>query len=238
MDLYVEVFPNTKLLGQMANNKMLHYIGAKRPIGWRADGTGSPKHMNEIFPPRVAEQKIEFWKTAPISFESYWWISEWKRQGWDLDFIISKTLEWHISSFNTKSFPIPYDWQDKIENWIKKMGYRLAITSWTAEDQVSDKYNVTFDIQNLGVAPMYNKLPFKVLFKNGDKVFEKVTDINVCKWLPGNYTENLEIDLSGIPAGEYQVEVLIGGGEYPVVKMAIDAKKDGDAYVMSNVTIR
>lgn len=41
-------------------------------IGWRADGTGSPKHMLEIFPPRIAEQKIEFWKTVPISFESYW----------------------------------------------------------------------------------------------------------------------------------------------------------------------
>ena len=240
MDLYVEVFPNTKLLGQMANNKMLHYIGEKRPIGWRADGTGSPKHMNEIFPPRIADQKIEFWKTAPISFESYWWISEWKRQGWDIDHIIAKTLEWHISSFNTKSFPIPYEWQDKIENWIKKMGYRLAITSWTADTEVqsSDKYNATFEIENLGVAPMYNKLPFKVLFKNGDKVFEKVTDIDVCKWLPGKYTESISVDLDKIPAGDYQVEVLIGGGEYPVVKMATDAKKDGDAYVMASVTVK
>ena len=99
MDIYVRVFPNTKLYGQLANPAMLHYIGAKRPIGWRADGTGSPKHMNELFPPRIAQLPSEHWKKAPVSFESYWWIIEWYRQGWDIDGIIEKTLSWHVSTW-------------------------------------------------------------------------------------------------------------------------------------------
>ena len=105
MDIYVKVFANTKLVGQFANDDLLNYIGEKRAIGWRADGTGSPRHMNELFPVFFKRLKKEFWKTGPVSFESYWWISEWKRQGWDIDAIIEQTLEWHVSTFNTKSFP-------------------------------------------------------------------------------------------------------------------------------------
>lgn len=71
MDIYVRVFPNTKLIGQFVNVPMLNYISEKRPIGWRADGTGSPKHMNEIFPARFPLIKNDLWKTAPVSFESY-----------------------------------------------------------------------------------------------------------------------------------------------------------------------
>ena len=108
MDIYVKVFPNTKLIGQFINAELMNYIGEKRAIGWRADGLGYPKIMNDIYPVRFRLLEKDFWKTAPVSFESYWWISEWYRQGWDIDAIIEKTLEWHISTFNTKSFPIQY----------------------------------------------------------------------------------------------------------------------------------
>lgn len=70
MDIYVRVFPNTKLIGQFANVNMLNYISEKRTIGWRADGTGSPKHMNEIFPARFPLLKKEFWKTAPCPLKA------------------------------------------------------------------------------------------------------------------------------------------------------------------------
>ena len=60
---------------------------------------------------------LTHWMIAPVSFESYWWISEWYRQGWDIDGIIEKTLSWHVSTFNTKSFPIQYELKEKIEYW-------------------------------------------------------------------------------------------------------------------------
>ena len=241
MDIYVKVFPNTKLLGQMANNKMLHYIGEKRPIGWRADGTGSPKHMHEIFPPRIKEQKIEFWKTAPISFESYWWISEWKRQGWDIDYIIEKTLEWHISTFNTKSFPIPYEWQDKIDNWIKRMGYRFAITELSLEDSVGngEDLEIDFTMANLGVAPIYNKLDFNLIHKNESDEYVINTNVDILKWFPGDNKESLTVTIPNqVKAGEYDLYVKIGGGDKPTVKLAMDVETYQDAHKLTTITVK
>lgn len=239
MDIYVRIFPNTKLLGQMSNPFLLHYIGEKRPIGWRADGTGSPKHMNELFPPRIAEQKIEFWKTAPISFESYWWISEWKRQGWDIDAIIEKTLEWHISSFNTKSFPIPYDWQDKIDRWIKRMGYRFAVTSATLPTlaKAGDIIDVDFTMSNFGVAPIYNKLPLTVVLK-GDSEYTFDTDVDICKFFPGDSQAKVKITLpSDIKAGNYALCIKIGGKNMPTVKLAMDVETFNDAYKLADLVV-
>ncbi len=111
--------------------------------------------------------KKEFWKTAPVSFESYWWISEWYRQGWDIDAIIEKTLEWHISTFNTKSFPIQYVLKDKIEYWLTKMGYRFVISEidYPESIKVGENIKITLTINNVGVAPIYNKLPLKIRIK-------------------------------------------------------------------------
>jgi hypothetical protein len=239
MDIYVRIFPNTKLLGQMSNPFLLHYIGEKRPIGWRADGTGSPRHMNELFPPRVAEQKIEFWKTAPISFESYWWISEWKRQGWDIDSIIEKTLQWHISSFNTKSFPIPYDWQDKIDRWIKRMGYRFAVTKATVLQSVKagEKLDVDFIMSNLGVAPIYNKLPLTFILK-GDCEYIFNTDVDICKCLPGDNAQSVSLKLpKDIKAGKYALCIKIGGEDKPTVKLAMDVEKYNYAYKLAEIVV-
>ena len=43
--------------------------------------------MINQYPKRIAEIS-EYWKTAPVSFEAYWWMTEWKRQGWAVDEII------------------------------------------------------------------------------------------------------------------------------------------------------
>lgn len=240
MDVYLRVFPNTKLLGQFSNVKMLNYIGEKRPIGWRADGTGSPKHMNEIFPERIKLLTKEFWKTAPISFESYWWISEWYRQGWDIDAIIDKTLEWHISSFNTKSFPIQYVLQDKIERWLCKMGYRYYLSQLDCAESTNagDKLNIAFTINNVGVAPMYNKLPLKLRFKGEKDSFEVVTDIDSCKWLPGTYTENVCVDIPATAKGSYTLQIALGGGDLPFVNFATELEQDGEWHTLTTIEVK
>lgn len=240
MDIYMRVFPNTKLLGQLSNVAMLKYIGAKRPIGWRADGTGQPKHMNEIFPPLVERLDPDHWKIAPVSFESYWWISEWYRQGWDIDAIIEQTLDWHISSFNTKSFPIQYEIQDKIEYWLTKMGYRFYLSEICTPGQAKagEEIEISFVMKNTGVAPIYNKLPFKFLLKNETASFELSTEIDICKWMPGENKESVNLVLpEELPAGNYQLGCMIGGGTYPVVKLATVTENDGEAYYLANMEI-
>ena len=147
----------------MGRDELIKYANKYTNVGWRGDGLGNPRHTEEIYPPRIAKVS-EIWKKAPVSFEAYWWLGEWKRHGWNIDEIIERTLEWHISSFNGKSLPIPYEWKDKVDYWISKMGYHFAIDyfkfSETAE--VSDTVEFELGIENLGVAPIYKNIPLKI----------------------------------------------------------------------------
>lgn len=240
MDIYVRVFPCTKLLGQCSNTNMLNYLYDKRPIGWRSDGTGNPKHTHIWFPSYYPEIKNEHWKTAPISFESYWWVSEWFRQGWDLDEIIQFTLSHHISTFNTKSFPIQYEWKEKIEYWLTKMGYRFFLKelSYPESVQAGEKAQFAFIVENKGVAPIYNALPLTLRLKNESQEAVFTTDIDVRKWLPGEHKEQVELLIpSDLQSGSYQLQMRIGGGELPFVQLASETPMDGEYAVLTTLTV-
>ena len=241
MDIYVRVFPNTKLVGQFANSHLLNYISEKRDIGWRADGLGSPKHMDILYPEGFPLIPKGLWKKSPVSFESYWWISEWYRKNWDIDRIINLTLENHMSTFNTKSFPIPYELKDKIDAWVDKMGYHFVINEVEALNSVNsgEKLNVRLAVENVGVAPIYNRLPLYIRLKNGnaEKTFE--TDVDIREWIEGKYEENIEIVIpDDMQKGEYELQVGIGGNGQPSVVFATDACQDGDYAIVGKVEIK
>lgn len=240
MDIYVRVFPNTKLLGQFVNLTMLNHIGSQRKIGWRADAIGSRKHMNEIYPKAFPLVPADLWKTSPVSFESYWWISEWVRKGWDIDELIEMTLSWHMSTFNTKYLPIPYEIKDKIEYWLTKMGYRFIIKEVEYPERVKagGKAEIALKIENKGVAPIYNKLPLKLRIK-GKKMQEYTTDIDITKWLPGEYSETVCLDIPNeMENGEYELQIAIGGGDKPSVAFASEMITDEIWFVLGNVNMR
>ncbi len=240
MDIYVRVFPNTKLIGQFVNLTMLNHIGAQRKIGWRADAIGSPKHMNEIYPDAFPKVPADLWKTSPVSFESYWWISEWVRKGWDIDALIEMTLSWHMSTFNTKYLPMPYEIKDKIDYWLTKMGYRFVIreVEYADEFEAGKTAQISMKLENVGVAPIYNKLPLKLRLK-GAKTQEYVMDTDITKWLPGEYEETLSFDLEGdMPKGEYELQIAIGGGEQPSVAFASEGQTDGAWFVLGKVCVK
>lgn len=239
IDRYVKVFKKTHLVGQIAKPRLLEYILSKgTKIGWRGDGLGQPNHMNEYYPKWYADLPKDLWKTAPVSFESYWWLGEWKRQGWNFDDIIKKTLEWHITSFNPKSLPIPNEWKEKTEFWLSKMGYHYVIDSVTLPKKVTNKRcEIRLDIDNVGVAPVYNKIPLKVRLKNktAEKTFE--TDADIRKWLPGKTSEKIVLSIpQDLPSGEYEVEIGIFDDRSRVY-LATDAPENGNFYSISSVTI-
>ena len=239
MDIYVRVFPNTKLLGQFVNLTMLNHIGSQRKIGWRADAIGSPKHMNQIYPDAFPLVPSELWKTSPVSFESYWWVSEWVRKGWDIDALIEMTLKWHMSTFNTKYLPIPFEIKDKIDYWLTRMGYRFVIREVECEDVVSvgKTTKITLKIENKGVAPIYNQLPLKLRIK-GKETQEYITGIDVTKWLPGEHIEKIEISIpEEMPEGIYSLEIALGGNEYPVVQFANEIENSDGFYSLGAVEI-
>lgn len=236
MDVYVRCFNKTHLVGQVASPELINYVRRFKPVGWRGDGTGSPFHMNGYFQKAVETMPADVWKTAPVSFESFWWLTEWLRHGWDIDDIIEKTLGWHLSNFNAKSFPVPDEWKDKIDYWLSKMGYHYVIDfAETSVKATNGAFNLKLGIDNAGVAPIYNKLPLIVKLKSKESSAEIKTDVDITKWLPGKAEENIVVPvpegLSGKIAVEIGVKDIYGEG----LAFATDAVRDGDFYVVGEV---
>ncbi|MBP3377841.1 MAG: DUF4832 domain-containing protein [Clostridia bacterium] len=238
VDTYTEVFRNTLLMGQITNPDMIHYANKTTPVGWRGDGFGEPQHINEVYPGRV-EKISDVWKSAPVSFESYWWLGEWKRKGWDLDNIIDLPLKWHVSSFNAKSLPIPNEWKDKIDYWLSKMGYHFVIDSFSYPSAAAagDTISMMLNINNVGVAPIYKKIPLNVRLV-GNSIYDFTTEIDITKWMPGKSAEPIGIMLpADMNSGEYNIEIGICGESYPTVYFCTDAEQDDSYYKVGKITI-
>ncbi len=234
MDTYTSVFKNTQLMTQLARPNLIRYAKetAGLSVGWRGDGLGHPPHIYEYYPPKI-DVISDNWKTAPVSFESYWWLGEWKRQGWDIDEIIEKTLEWHISSFNGKSMPAPIEWKEKIDYWVSKMGYHFAVNSITFKKTVKSGETLIFDleIENVGVAPIYKdaKLLIKLLGTEKEIIFE--ADENVRSWLPGKHTVHIGRAIKNIlPKGRYTLEAKVFVEGAAPIYFATDAKRKNDGF--------
>ena len=240
IDTYTDVFKKTQMIGQLARPEMIEYASKNLPVGWRGDGLGHPNHTHKIYPPRIEVMK-DRWKIAPVSFEAYWWLGEWKRQGWDIDEIIEKTLEWHISSFNAKSIPIPYEWEDKVNYWISKMGYHFMIKEFAYPEigAAGDELQLKLTVDNIGVAPIYKQMPLMVRLKNTEKSYEFKTDVDIKTWMPGETENKFSVILpDGVASCEYDIEIGIFNEYIPMVYFCTDADQDAPYYVVGNITIQ
>ncbi len=234
VDIYTDVFKQTLLIGQACTPWLIHYSNEKVPIGWRADCIGKPNLTYEMMPPHV-EKMGDMWKRGHVSLESYWWFCEWDRKGWDIDKIIETVLSWHISTFNAKSLPIPQKWQEKVDEWVAKMGYHFVICDVETEPLFYKGKDtvVHLTIENIGVAPIYKSLPLYIRLKNRsiERVFN--TDVDIRRWIEGKYEEKITLTVpEDLPEGKYEFQIGIGGCGEPSVVFATDAPQDGDYSVL------
>ncbi len=239
VSIYTSAFQNTHLIGQIESPELINYMRKTTSVGWRADCIGEPWCTN-VKVPKKSETLTDVWQTGHVSFETYWWLGEWNRKGWSLDDIIGTTLSWHISTFNAKSFPIPYEWKEKIDMWVSKMGYHFVINEarFTEIARCGEKFSLNLEIENIGVAPIYTKIPLCIKLKSKylERVF--VTDIDITRWIEGKYCENISIDLPvDFICGNYLLQIGICGVGYPSVCFATAAKQDGDYSVLGNFLI-
>ena len=241
VDVYTASFPTTQLMTQLERPELVDYAyrSAGVRVGWRGDGLGNPKKIHETYPNAISRIE-DAWKLAPVSFESYWWLCEWQRQGWDIDEVIEKTLSWHLSSINAKSMPIPAEWKDKIENWIRRMGYHFVIRSFAAPSEAAagDSLQMQLTVENTGVAPIYHRLPLciRLTGEGFSQVFE--TEADITNWLPGEHEENLQVVLpEGLKAGTYAIELGVDTQGYPQLYFATDAPRTDAFYRVGEVTV-
>ena len=238
-DVYTRSFRHTRLIGQVAAPWLVDYICKTAPCGWRGDGVGEAYHMTVKYPDAAAKMPDQ-WKTAPVSFESFWWLGEWDRQGWDVDEAIEKTLSWHISTFNAKSFPIPEKWRDKIAYWLSRMGYHFVLRTFSCPRtaQAGDTLLFRMEVENRGVAPIYNAIPLRLRLcgESGEYVF--TTDVDIRTWMPGENTAAFEIVLpQDVKAGAYDVGLSMSGEDTPVVRWETQGKTDGAFLLTGEILI-
>ncbi len=234
MNTYTSVFKNTQLMTQLIRPNLIRYAkeSAGLNVGWRGDGLGDPHHIYEFYPANIALIS-DNWKSAPVSFESYWWLGEWKRQGWNIDEIIEKTLRWHISSFNGKSMPAPEEWREKIDYWVSKMGYHFTVNYITAPTSISRDEKLTFDlgIENVGVAPIYKdaRLMIKLSSPNYEVTFDAGCDVR--SFLPGKWDVHVvcPADIALAP-GKYSIEAKVFYEGIGDIYFATDAPRTNDGF--------
>ncbi len=241
-DTYAEVFKKTRLIGQVTRPELIEEANKKAalPIGYRGDGLGEPKHLFQTYPEKM-KRFGDSWKTAPVSFEAYWWLGEWKRKNWDIDEIINQTLQWHISSFNAKSLPIPFEWKDRVDYWISRMGYHYALDYFKFPKTAAPGETVPLKlgIDNIGVAPIYRPIPLHIRFTGTAGSFETETDVDIMTWLPGKNAERIAVKLpENLKPGQYEIEIGIFNEINPIIYFATDAERNGSFYKVGCLTVK
>ena len=150
-------------------------------------------------------------------------------------------MEWHVSTFNAKSLPIPYEWTDKVKYWNSRMGYHYVIDYFKCPQsaKVSEEVNVEFGIDNVGVAPIYRPIPLKIRLTDGENAYVFDTDIDIREWMPGKHINHVIITMpEDIKVGDYKVEIGIMNESISQIYFATDAESDGAYYVVGRINIK
>jgi hypothetical protein len=253
LDIYFHNFKKTTLLIQpwdWLGSRVSLETDSSPKVGVRFDCLGDLggfsktwSHMNDLYPQILIHSGLQdAWKKRPVSMEACWVMNQWKKNKWDIDYIINQSLKWHISSFNNKSSAIPKDWRHKVDRWLKKMGYRIVLRKFSCNNKLlpGGVLNYAFWWENQGVAPPYHRfsLALRLRGRGITRVFLTSTDIT--RWLPGDSLSEGSFALpSDLPKGEYSLSVgIIDPVDLePRIQLAIQNRAADGWYPMGTVSI-
>lgn len=250
-DWYFQYFPARPLV--MLVGGQLAYATA-RGAGWRGDCFGDYgyfrsdwNHMDDVYSRKLSDPVVaDAWKRGPVQFEVCGVMQDWIDKGFDLDMILQKGLEWHVTVLNAKSSPIPEMWRPRLDEFQKRLGYRLVLreVAHTAEASPGSVIAVQSQWDNVGVAPMYHNRPlaYRLRSEQDEVAAQWVSRARLMDWLPGSPiliqdTLTLAKDLL---AGRYHLDVgvLSEDGGTAAVELAIAGKRADRWYPVSTVMIR
>ena len=239
-DAYTSAFKNTPMQTLFNSPAVFEYVNKTRPVGFRADSLGDMNyHMYHPYPDTFPKYG-ESWKKSPVQFEVAWIMQYWLDMGWDIDYIIEQSLKWHITSFNAKSCAVPEIWTDKVNQWIKKMGYRFSLRKFAYPSKASagDIAEFKMWMENRGVAPIYHKYPFVIRLRNEFATYTLETDADITAWLPGDNIWQQNITLpDDIRCGNYALEVGIPFDVNDTIKIATLCHNNDGYLVIGNIDI-
>ena len=107
----------------------------------------------------------------------------------------------------------------------KAFGYRYIIKEATFRSNVRQTFRVSFEVENIGAAPMYYNWPVECSLLNTDRelVWKSTFDTDVTQWMPGTTNPVTgKFDVSGISDGTYilAIAVLDPAGNNPSLRFA------------------
>lgn len=257
IDAYTDSFRKTPLIALLMDKETNTYANSQIPVGWRVDCIGDLgfwatdqngwTHMYDFYPIEIINCKIEDdWKRSPLSFEICGTFLNWRdKQKYNREqvkYIFDQTLKWHMSSFNAKSSPVPDEWKDLVDDWLKKMGYRFALRRFSYPEEVKQngKFPFTTWWENKGVAPCYKDFALAFRLKTSQKEVVFVTDANIKAWMPGDIVyDNAFFIPADFPLGICDVQVAIVDKlkNEPRVSLAIEGKGSDGWYQLGKVKI-
>lgn len=264
---YTDNFKKTPLVMLLTDKKTNEFGLSQANVGWRVDCIGDLgfwakdkqkpgwTHMYDYYPQSIINFGMkDAWKKAPVSLEVCGTIKSWKGapgsceycQGYtvdDVNYIIDETLKWHISSFNAKSSGVPDEWRPLIDRWLKKMGYRFVLRSFSYPEfaERGEKIGFLSWWDNKGVAPIYKKYLLALRLKGTTRSEVLVTDADINSWLPGdNLYDNAVFVPGDMPTGIYQLQIGIVDVQThnPGVNLAITGRESDGWYPLGNIEIR
>ncbi|WP_172834156.1 DUF4832 domain-containing protein [Nitrospira japonica] len=250
-DWYFQYFPAVPLVALVGGQ--LAYATAQG-AGWRGDCFGDYgyfrsdwNHMDHVYARKLRDPVVaEAWKHGPIEFEVCGVMQDWIDKGFNLDLILQKGLEWHVSVLNAKSEPVPESWRPRIEEFQKRLGYRLVLRELTHTVETIPGGIVTVRSQwnNVGVAPMYHDHPlaYRLRSNEGAVVAQWESEARPMDWLPGSsiQVEDAHPLSEDLPAGRYHLDVAVlsEDGSTADVELAIAGKRADRWYPVSALTVR
>jgi len=249
-DWYFRYFQGTPLV--MLAGGPVEYAASKG-AGWRGDCFGDYgifgskwNHMVNVYEPILQNPVVgSAWKVAPVQFEICGVMQDWYDRGFDIDRILQKGLDWHMTLLNAKSSPVPVAWRRKVDEFLKKIGYRFVLRelTHTAKVRRGESLHVRSLWENKGVAPIYHSWPLAYRLRTStDRVVATwVSGADLKKWLPGTHEVNESIMIPvSVPPETYSLDVAIltQDGAAATVRLAIEGKLPDNWYPISKVTVK
>lgn len=252
IDMYLDAFKRTPLLMNFDEPLALAY-GTRHGAGWRLDCLGDMRTLSEspyfqaemldVYPQQVVRAGIQdVWQRSPVSLETCWVPGYWKQQGWDVEYILSQALRWHVSSLNVKSAAIPAEWKKPFDEFQKKMGYRFVLRRLQYPRTVKAGYMMAVHMWwlNAGVAPVYRDywLAVELHSPHGSALIRTSADVK--KWLPGDavYDSTLYVP-ENLKPGTYRfrVALLDPRAGQPVIRLAIQGRQPEGWYDLGSIVV-
>jgi Domain of unknown function (DUF4832)/Beta-galactosidase len=252
-DIWFSAFPNTILLMNFDEEHALTY-GTQHGAGWRLDCLGDLRHfsdnpyfqpeMLDVYPQQVVRAGIqEVWQRSPVSLETCGTPAEWKRDGFDVNYILEQALRWHVTTVNVKSTPIPPEWKTQFDEFQKKMGYRLILRRLEYPKTVKAGHTVVVHMWwlNAGVAPVYRDYQLMVELRSGEGSGTAKVPVDVKKWLPGDAVFDGPLYIpENLRPGKYHVRLALldPRTEKPAIQLAIEGRQADGWYELGEVNVQ